>query len=742
MAQEAGLTVAPANHEVGTKLEEIVVTATRREESVEKVPISISALSQQDLAEGNIKSIADIAAITPGLQFATPNSFASTITTISIRGMNTQVGASVVGIYLDDTPVMSRLPAIGNVGVTFPLVFDLNRVEVERGPQGTLFGAGSEAGAVRFISNSPSLTDFGGFTHAEVSSTEGGTPSAEIGAAGGGPIVADKLGFRVSTWYHHDGGYVDHIDPLTGQVIDQNANADRKLALRGALAYQVNDQVRVTPSLYYQAVDTDDSSRFYGYYSDAPKGVFTNGALLPERSTDHLTVASVKADAHLSFAELTAVGSYMNRQVDLSRDLSMYYGAFVGGFGSPVGIWFPTSPSDVMPLTNPQSIKGYTEEIRLASNQPDSFITWVAGIFNDHRTQVDSQSITGIFIDPTGAPFYYIREQTTDDQIAAFGQVDLHLTKKWTLTLGERVAKVQTHESDYNGNGSFNGGEPPVAYTTIKQTPNTPKLSVSYQLNPDNLLYASAGKGFRVGGGNAPLPNTCNETAPPYGADYVWSYEVGAKNQLFDHRVQIDSSVFHIKWSNIQQLVLAPCNVSYTANAGIAISKGFDIAVQMLVTDALRINLDVGYVDAYFQNDVFAAGLPLVLAGDKVGLLPQVNSPWDVNTAANYDIPFANGGKVHLRGEFQYHSRNPGPFITQISNSPNYAPLNVADPPTHMTNLRIGYTQGGVDLTLFLNNAFNSRPNLGSFQLPSASNLVTYGTFRPRTIGLSANWEF
>src|SRR5580700_1814640 len=149
----------------GSQLEEITVTATRREESIQKVPISVKALSQEDLDQGHVQDIADIAAITPGLQYSVPNGFGATITTIAIRGMNTQVGASVVGIYLDDTPIQSRLPAIGDVGDTFPLVFDLNRVEVERGPQGTLFGAGSEAGAVRFISNAPSLTDFSGFSH-------------------------------------------------------------------------------------------------------------------------------------------------------------------------------------------------------------------------------------------------------------------------------------------------------------------------------------------------------------------------------------------------------------------------------------------------------------------------------------------------------------------------------------------------------------------------------------------------
>jgi iron complex outermembrane recepter protein len=726
-------------------LQEIVVTATRREESVEKVPISIKALSGADLAQSGIKDIADIAAVTPGLQYAEPNGFGDTITTIAIRGMNTQVGASVVGLYLDDTPIQVRLAAIGNVGDTFPVVFDLNRVEVARGPQGTLFGAGSEAGTIRFISNSPSLTNFSAFTHAEVATTQNGAPSAEVGAAAGGPLIEDKLGFRVSIWDRYDGGYIDRVDPFTGAIVDHNANADRKLAIKAALALQLNDAVRITASGFYQAVDHDDTSRFYGnyggaYYTDASNGTFINGALLPSASSDHLTVPSVKIDAHLSFADLTGVVSYMDRSVNLLEDLSRYYGVFLGGFGNPLGPAFPVSPSDAIPDATGQTVRGLTEEIRLASNRPDAFFTWVGGIFNDHRTQVDFQSLTYAPADPTG-PFYYVSEHTTDDQIAVFGQGDFHLTNKWTATFGWRVARVKTLQLDYNGTGLFNEGEPPVAYTSIKETPNTPKASLSYQATESNMFYASAGKGFRVGGGNAPFPTTCGETVQPYRSDSDWSYEVGAKNQFLDHRLQVDTSAFWVKWHNIQLLEGSSCGVAYTANAGDGVVEGFDLALQALVTEGLRLDFDVGYVNAYYTDTVLSFGVPIVRSGDKMYIPPQVNPPWDVNSAANYEIPFA-GGKIHLRGEYQYHSRNPGPFITQDRSPTNYAPLEVANPPTHLSNIRLGYAWRNTDITLFVENLFNSHPMLGAFELPPQSNLLTYSTFRPRTVGLSANYQF
>src|ERR1700676_1574778 len=205
LAQGAAAAQATPSANPSGTLEEVIVTATRRAESVQSVPISIDAFGADQLAMGNIKGIEDIGALTPGLQFAIPNGFSSAFTTISIRGLNTNNGPPTVGLYLDDTVISSRLSGTANQGNVYPFVFDLNRVEVERGPQAPLVGAGAEAGTVRFISNEPSLTEFSGYTHGELSSTQNGALSHEIGAAAGGPILDDKVGFRVSVWDRTNG---------------------------------------------------------------------------------------------------------------------------------------------------------------------------------------------------------------------------------------------------------------------------------------------------------------------------------------------------------------------------------------------------------------------------------------------------------------------------------------------------------------------------------------------------------
>jgi iron complex outermembrane recepter protein len=727
-------------------LQEIIVTATRREQSIEKVPISVQALSQENMTERGIKDISDIAAVTPGLQFALPIGVVPTITAISIRGLNTDTGASTVGIYLDDTPIQVRLSALGNVGSPYPAVFDLNRVEVERGPQGTLFGAGAEAGTLRFITNTPSLTQSSGYAHAELASTEYGGLSEEVGVAYGGPIVADTLGFRISLWNRHDGGYVDRVNPLTGDVTDRNSNGRETTAAKAALTFQPVEGVRITPSVFAQWTNIDNTSLFYGYLSDASRGHFNDGTFTPAPSHDHFYLPSVKVEAGLPFADLTSTTSFMYRELDAKFDTSAsFFGAAVTdghpGYGSPLGPDFPTSVLDSGPSTTGQTVRGVTEEIRLNSNNPAARVTWVAGIFLDHRSQFEYQNTHELAIDPTGGWVFNFTQLIKDTQAAAFAQGDIHLIPKLTLTLGERVAWVKVQQSNTNGSGIQNAGElPSVVSPTVTQTPSTPRVALTYELDDRNLFYVAVAKGFRVGGGNAPLPTGCNATPPStYSSDYVWNYEIGAKNKLFDGRVQIDTSLFHIDWLKIQQLIPLSCGLLYTANTGTAVSQGFDLALQTIITEHLGVDLNLGYVDAYYTKNVYDNyGNLLIQKDDKTGLPPQVLAPWNATLSSYYKTPLPNGDSLHFNGEYQYQSRNPGPFITQIP-GPSYLPALGGNPAIHVFNLRGGYKTGPLDVSLFVNNVFNSHPLLGGF---TVDKLVTYSTLRPRTVGLTANYAF
>jgi outer membrane receptor protein involved in Fe transport len=759
--------------ENGGGLEEIIVTATRREASMQNVPISIEAFGKEQLALGVIKSIDDISAMTPGLQFAVPNGFSSAFTTIAIRGLNTNTGPPTVGVYLDETVILSRLSGYANQGNVYPMVWDLDRVEVLRGPQGTLFGASSEGGTVRFISNQPSLSTFSGTARADLSETEGGRLSYVTAAAVGGPIIQDELGYRVSIWDEQDGGWVNRVNPIDGSLVARDANTMDKFAAKAALAFKVGE-VLITPQLYYQNVHQDDARRFYAAFSDADAGIFNNGVLVPEVWTDKWTLPSVKVEAHLPFADFTGNASYMYRTANEILDES----AFVcpglhtppgpdnpAGCGNPLGTGYPSLPSQVAYTPTGLSIRAYTGEARLASNLADSRFNWVAGIYWEHRVQRDFQdnyspyAYPQYFGSPPPCPQLLCaivqdeHELFVDAQTAGYAQTDFKITDALTLTTGVRVAHVTINGADTTSLSALNGALP---YAPFNGSNNvvTWRGGLSYQLDRDNMVYFSFSEGYRPGGGNALIPNSSGPCAgvtqvqSTYAPDTVHSFEVGAKDLVFGGRLEVNTSAFYNKWHNIQQYAGESCGpFAYGTNGGDAVSDGFDLQLRAILTPELHADVSVGYVNAYYSKSGYLPAQPesfntiLVREGDKVGILPQVNAPWNVSAALNYELPLNNGDKFHAWVQTLYTSQNPGPFITQNTAINGY-PLAAPDPATRLFNARLGYMVNKVDLTMFVNNIANSTPALSKYQANGGSSLITYTTFQPRTIGVSANYSF
>jgi outer membrane receptor protein involved in Fe transport len=217
------------------KVQEIVITARRREEALSKVPVSVSAFTQESMDQRGIKDFTDVARFTPGV---TIDATGSGTNAISIRGISSSGGSGTTGIYIDDTPI--QIHSLGfNADDTLPKLFDLERVEVLRGPQGTLFGAGSEGGTVRYIMTQPSLTKSSIYARSEVAFTQSGDPSYEAGVAGGIPLIDGTLGVRASIWYRRDGGWIDRIDPFTLATVDSKSNWDATYVARLAAKWAV-----------------------------------------------------------------------------------------------------------------------------------------------------------------------------------------------------------------------------------------------------------------------------------------------------------------------------------------------------------------------------------------------------------------------------------------------------------------------------------------------------------------------
>lgn len=748
-----------------TGLEEIVVTATRQARLLSNVPISASAFSQKSLDAQGVNDIDDIAQITPGVTFTRGNSGS---TSIAIRGISSDSGSSTTGVYIDDTPVQSRVIGFSSTTV-FPNVFDLERVEILRGPQGTLFGAGSEGGTVRFITPQPSLTDYTSYTKAETGFTEHGDPSFEAGVAAGGPIVNDVLGFRASASYRRDGGYVDRVDRFSSDLVSKFDDWQNTYTARLALGFQPVDHLLITPSFYYQNIYINDSQTYWEYLSNPDNHQFNSGAPVtaPFQGTSYLP--AINGSYQSDYFTITSNTSYYEQDDQNNRDLSAL-------IPNDLGIAIsPTHPVPGDPTYSDQDLfvtsqKAFTQEVRIQSNDPSARLSWLAGVFYQHELQSSNQ-----YVPDTPEAFNALVEaatgQTTeqafgmglyqgkysytsfidsiDKQLAGFGEVNFRVIGGLTLTAGLRV-EHSTFAFTNTSNGPFNGGLS-VVNGNESETPIIPKYSISYQLDPANLLYVTASKGFRPGGANAAIPARCDAdlaelgyTSAPdsYKSDSVWSYEIGSKNRLMDGRLRLETSLFDIKWSGIQQNVIlgTGCGLDFVANLGKATSRGFDFQGEFLPIDQLTTGVALGYNHAVFDESILSPPDPvtgirpvLVRAGNALGV-----NPWTLAVNAQYDFT-AFGYSGYIRADDQFASRQSTPTPSQDPNNETYAPGLVPLPQTNLLALRLGTRfANGIDLSLFVKNVFDSHPILNRDQ--TGSNIDTIyvdRTFRPRTIGIT-----
>ncbi len=562
-APRAEAATAPATDAAAatSSVAEVVVTAQKRAQNVISVPISVTALSSGAVQTERIQTIDDLSRATPGLAFNSNATFGTS--DISIRGVSSSAGAATVGLYIDDVPITTK--NFFYEGAIEPIVTDLDRIEVLRGPQGTLYGDSSEGGTIRYITKAPNLATYGGTVSLGTSNTSRGGENYNGSFAVNLPIIKDVLAVRASASAETDSGWINHytqdIGPddavLGGGVLDRKGvNSQRIQTYRVSAKFEPGHGLTITPAFFYQRQHADDTSAFY--INTPGLGVYDQNKEVAEPGTDALSLASLNIHEDFGPVQLTSVTGYLQRRANRVEDGTFFNSSsFVALLGGPPAVPLPTP---TVPLQQAMNILGnlpspvkldthyrqFTQELRLASpDTPGEHLHWVVGVYYAQQTihNIDYQQIHGInstFASLFGVPMEDTAVEDTfnagvpgttlfpndvdeaDDrtyketQYAGFGQVDWDFLPHWHLGVGGRyeVASenyVSVESGFYQiGNLGFTGfppGTPTDGPYRQSGTSSsfTPKVTLSHDFSSNQSVYASAGQGFRLGGPTGPI---------------------------------------------------------------------------------------------------------------------------------------------------------------------------------------------------------------------------------------------
>ncbi len=757
---------------------EIIVTASKRASTVQTTPISITATSGAELQQRGITSFTSLAQSTPSVSL---KSEGPGQTEIELRGMTSSGGNSAtVGFYLDDIPLTAPAGAQNGKVVIDPTLYDLNRIEVLRGPQGTLYGSGSMGGTVRLITNQPELTRFHMSAQSILSGTEGGGFNHADNVMVNIPLVPDELALRVVGSETYTSGWIDRIVagsfPLPsvngatrGGVQDapverrySGANDAQAYALRATLRWEPTDALTITPSFFYQ---TSEQHGISAYDSDPGTLAHYQPFDIAEPLTDRITAFSLDLNYSFDGFDVTSSTARWSRRSTQIEDGSEDFNnpntgaTFASNNGLPnPGYYGPTGSGMVSGKEHDPS-KQISEELRFASKGSGPF-TWVAGAFySDFSATWNFDGLTsnpsaymdlGTFAPATTDQWFIARSPTKLKQYAIFGEATYAITSKLKATAGLRWYSYDYNfSSSISGWGSGLGAATPSVSGLIKQSENgfNPKFNLSYTFDRDFMVYATAAKGFRPGGGNAVYPVTgpyWSAVFAPYNfsggkwpssykSDSVWSYEIGEKARFLDRRVTLNTSFYYEDWQHIQ-LEALPGDWALNINGNKARIYGGEVETRVNLGGGFQLDGDVGYTHAR----VDAGPHWQITPADKLSDVAPVNA----SVSLNYSRDIADGYTLTARIDDSYVGhRYSLAFPFGFSLNGKYIRL----PGYNLANLRVGLqSTSGWGASVFVNNLFNKHAQLESlFQetLPSASfNRVV--TNQPLTAGVDLTWRY
>jgi outer membrane receptor protein involved in Fe transport len=615
-----GAAAAEAN--AATQLEEVVITSQKRSENLQDVPISVQALGTQKLDQLQVSDINDYVKFLPSVTIQTGG---PGFTQIYMRGVasgengNHSGPRPSVGVYLDEQPVTT---------ITGPLevhIYDIARVEALAGPQGTLYGASSQAGTLRIITNKPSTAGFDASYDLEVNSVAHG----DLGYAAEGFVnqpLGDRAAVRLVAWAQHDGGYIDNVagsltfptGPITinnSALLENDYNEVDTVGARVALKIDLDDNWTITPTLNAQRTQADG-----GFLNNPVVGKHRIQRFYPEGSDDKWAQAAATIEGKVSNLDLVYAGAYMKRWVDTRQDYSDYsffydtllgYGAYLN---DDAGAFINTS----------QYIQGkdyYTKqshEFRV-STPAENRLRMVGGLFYEKQTHNIQQRYrvdrlaTSLEVPGWPDTLWLTKQLRTDRDYAIFGEASFDVSDRLSVTGGIRFFKSDNSLKGFFGFGTgyssgtgvggcfgpavVRGGPCTNVDKSTKEDGHTYRVNAQYKFDPDKMVYATVSTGFRPGGLNR------RGTLPPYDADFLKNYEIGWKTTWMGNTFRWNGAIYYEKWNNFQFSFLGANGLTEIRNAGKAKMKGVETDFTWRVSDGLTVNGAAAYTDAQLDED-------------------------------------------------------------------------------------------------------------------------------------------
>lgn len=705
-------------------LEEVIVTASRRDESLQDTALSVAVVTPSDFDVGGLVTLRDILEYTPGVTYA--GGSAPVDNKVSMRGVSSYTSSPTVGIYIDDVPIGSASSfAAGATQALDAMQNDIQRVEVIKGPQGTLYGASAMGGVIRYITRDPSMGEFGGSAKVDLSSTKEGGFNQIYSARLSGPLVSERLGASISAFYEDNSGFIDRIEGSpTGAAKDVNGFESHGITAK----FDANITDNFTGSLLYMGVHSEFSGR-NEVPLDGPPWAPVYGPYLTDTGEStaigDFALTALTLNYEFKNASLISTTSYEKRDFSDEADL-------VAGFGPLLDLFSGSPPGTVTsaPFTGSTETNRFYQEVRLMSIEGGKFDWTIGGMYSDEESG-NGQKLEGQPIDFLLLDVDFPSELT---EYAGFGSFTYYFNDKFDIEPGIRIAHVKSSVQITDGPEILVQSTPLL---TDSATHDTYSLSARYRPNENLSYYGRIASGYRPATANLPVAGA----QPIIASDSLWSYEVGAKGTARDSNISYDFALWYINWDDLQANVYFE-GVSAAGNIDSGVTAyGLEGTVNFNPIDRLDILTNFAYTKSTLDDDETKAFN--AKAGSDMPGIPK----WTASIRANYEYPLSDQFDGFVGAGLRYvGSRTTGfePYIDDDGNQvdPRIANIDLDD--YVMADIRAGFIRDNITLSLYVTNLFDEYTYVSGVARPGVGDSfrATVVVAQPRTIGAMVRFEF